>query len=337
MRDLWVPLCLLLSRVLSVSCRTVTFSSHGDLTNVGGKWMKQESAPVRAEQEVQLQQPPYDVSSFTMNVTIVDAHEGGLRTPSILDMDKNKSNHVNVISSWVLFHMPGNHTDALKQPALPLLVGGIRDAVADSLEVCRSSLGIVDMRAINIDVIDKIDLEEEASEKAEKSESTTLLEHAANLMRRMRVEDSSRSHVNVTQIKVVYEVRVFKEMRISDAEVGRRIDKFQIYSRFSDLNRMLGRSLAHVDGHAMENVMLDDVGYASRHHLTRPALGGSDLEDCAAEVALHDARQMHQFIVAVSLIMVALITCAGSTVFTIKHASSVPSRMNPLVDANANS
>merc|ERR1719502_354835 len=149
----------------------------------------------------------------------------------------------------------------------------------------------------------------------------------------MRMGDRERSHVNVTQIKAVYEVRIFKEMKTTDAEVGRRIDRFQIYSKFSDLNRLLGRSLSQVDGRSMDGVMLDDVGYASHHQLTRPPLSSGELADCVEEVSLHDARQLHQFIVAMSLIMVALITCAGSTVFTIKHASSVPSRMNPLVSS----
>jgi len=337
----WLLLCTLWARgPLVGSGTTVTFKASGEAV------LKAEDS-LRAQPEVRLVMPPggWNVSSFTMNVTIVDAHETDTNPASIMDVqDKDKNDKVSVISSWILFHMPGNHTDSLQQPTLPKLVGGLRDAVADALEVCRSSLGIVDMRAINIDVIDKMDLEEESAlERKEKddqedkknNEGTTLLEHAANLMRRMRAEDRERSHVNVTQIKAVYEVRIFKEMRTSDAEVGRRIDKFQIYSKFSDLNRLLGRSLSQVDGRTMEGVMLDDVGYASRHQLWRPPLSHDELADCAEEVSLHDARQIHQFIVAVSLIMVALITCAGSTVFTIKHASSVPSRMNPLVNNNA--
>merc|ERR1719456_2222340 len=130
--------------------------------------------------------PPggWNVSSFTMNVTIVDAHETDTNPSSVLDVkDKNNSDQVSVISSWILFHMPGNHTDSLKQPTLPRLVGGLRDAVADALEVCRSSLGIVDMRAINIDVIDKYDDYMEEKEKSNKDDkdtddSSTLLEHA---------------------------------------------------------------------------------------------------------------------------------------------------------------
>jgi len=284
--------------------------------------------------------------TFSMNVTIVDARETGKRPQSILDIhhrhgnpgDKEEHKQVNVVSSWVLFHMPGNHTDSLKKPTLPKLVGGLRDAIADALEVCRSSVGIVDMRAINIDVIDKYDnMMEDSKKDSSDDDGGVLLEHAAKWGQSrsiLRSEDQEKSHVNVTQIKAVYEVRMFEEMRTSDPEVGRRVDKFQIYSKFSDLNRLLSRSLAAVDG--MDNVMLDDVGYASRHNLLRPALTHDDLMDCAEEVMLHDARQIHQFIVAVSLLMVALITCAGSTVFTIKHASSVPSRMNPLVQVNTN-
>lgn len=281
-----------------------------------------------------------NTSALRMNVTIVDAREANPAMMLALQ-DNSNAKPVSVVTSWVLFHMPGNHTETLKSPVLPKLVGGVRDAVADALEVCRSSLGIVDMRAINIDVIDKYDdyLEEQASVDDKKDntygdDTYSLLGHAANLMRSMRLADKTKTHVNVTQIKAVYEVRIFKEMRYSDAEVSRRVDKFQIYSKFSDLNRLLGRSLAQVDGHSMDGVLLDDVGYATRHEVSRPPLSSGDLADCVEEVSLHDARQLHQFIVAVSLIIVALITCAGSTVFTIKHASSVPSRMNPLVSSD---
>jgi hypothetical protein len=337
----FLPLSLWTRDLLAVSGTTVSFKSTGEAV-VYKAAPDKPYVPLRSEPEARVQMPGgWNVSSFTMNVTIVDAHENGLIPHSLADLkniDPKTNQEVTVVSSWILFHMPGNHTDSLQQPTLPKLVGGLRDSVADALEVCRSSLGIVDMRAINIDVIDKVDLEEDEDtlppEKESKNEGTTLLEHAASLMRRMRAEDTERSHVNVTQIKAVYEVRVFKEMRLTEGEVGRRIDKFQIYSKFSDLNRLLGRSMSQVDGHSMDGVMLDDVGYASKHQLLRPPLTSEELADCAEEVSLHDARQIHQFVMAMSLIMVALITCAGSTVFTIKHASSVPSRMNPLVQTS---
>mmetsp|Transcript_82742 Transcript_82742/g.146539 ORF Transcript_82742/g.146539 Transcript_82742/m.146539 type:complete len:355 (-) Transcript_82742:59-1123(-) len=318
--------------------------------------------PLRAESEVRLFMPqfipagPLNFSSFTMNVTIVDAQNPDFRPMSLSGMvdeepmktsrkrrkrKKEADNTVSVISSWVLFHMPGNHTDALQAPMLPNLVGALRNGIADGLEVCRSSLGIVDMRAINIDVMDKEpeDLPPSTdiinSDKSPKG-SSTLLEHAQMMMRRMRSEERTMQHVNVTQIKAVYEVRVFPEMRTTESEVGRRVDKFQIYSKFSDLSRLLARSLSEVDIHQFDGVTLDDVGYASKHTLVRPPLSTEDLNDCTEEGLLHDARQVHQFVVAVSLIMVALITCAGSTVFTIKHASSVPSRMNPLISISNN-
>lgn len=320
--------------------------------------------PLRAESEVRLFMPQFvpagtlNFSSFTMNVTIVDAQNPDFRPMSLSGMmgeepmkttrrkrkrKKEADNAVSVISSWVLFHMPGNHTEALQAPMLPNLVGALRNGIADGLEVCRSSLGIVDMRAINIDVMDKEpeDLPPSPagdivnSDKETKG-SSTLLEHAQMMMRRMRSEERTMQHVNVTQIKAVYEVRIFPEMRTTESEVGRRVDKFQIYSKFSDLSRLLARSMSEVDRHQFDGVTLDDVGYASKHTLMRPPLSAEDLGDCTEEGLLHDARQVHQFVVAVSLIMVALITCAGSTVFTIKHASSVPSRMNPLVSTSNN-
>jgi len=312
---------------------------------------------LQAEPEVRLAIPSKwrYVPSYNMNVTVIDALDEREAVATVVDaLDEREpvaanavknevkgNDRVRVVSSWVLFHMPGNHTDALKQPTLPRLVGGVRDSLADAMEVCRSAVGIVDMRAINIDVIDKLELEKtsEKDTSQQQGSGSSILERAASLMRHMRSDDSDteKTHVNVTQIKAIYEVRIFDEMKVNEAEVGRRIDKFQIYSRFSDLSRLLSRSLAQLDGQAMDGVLLDDVGYASKHDLWRPPLSKDDLADCVEEVSLHNARQIHQFIMAVALIMVALITCAGSSIFTIKHASSVPSRMNPLVVNNGDS
>lgn len=294
---------------------------------------------LQAEPEVRLAIPSkWHVGSYNMNVTVVDALEEreAVAAKALANHYAKGNDRVRVVSSWILFHMPGNHTDALKTPTLPRLVGGLRDSLADAMEVCRSAVGIVDMRAINIDVIDKLELDKTSEKDVSQQQGSggeSILERAASLMRNMRSDesDTEKSHVNVTQIKATYEVRIFDEMKVSEAEVGRRIDKFQIYSRFSDLSRLLTRSLSLLDGQGMDGVLLDDVGYASKHDLWRPPLSKDDLADCTEEVSLHDARQIHQFIMAVALIMVALITCAGSTIFTIKHASSVPSRMNPLV------
>jgi len=290
-------------------------------------------------------------SSFAMNVTIVDAHEIGRNPESVLDMhdsrlEANLAEKVHVLSSWVIFHVPGNHTDDLQQPNLPRVVAGVRDALADSLEICRSALGVVGMHAVNIQLKNRwydeyledstVDVSKESMDTKKLYDSDTLVQQAAKLALNLRSKDNGKAqHMNVTQMKAIYEVRIFDEMRTSAKDVEHRINRFQMYSKFSDLRHMLSRELSPIlslpSDRAYQNVMLDDVGYASRHQLNRQPLSHGELADCVEEVALHNARQIHQFIVAVALLVVALITCAGSTVFTIKHATSVPSRMNPLI------
>lgn len=253
---------------------------------------------------------------------------------------------VHVISSWILFHVPGDHTDDVKQPKLPRLVGGVRDAIADSLEICRSSLGVVGMHAVNIRLKNRwydeyleestADVSKESMDTKHLYDKDALVQEAAKLALDLRSKDDNKAqHMNVTQMKAIYEVRIFDEMHTSATDVEHRINRFQLYSKFSDLRHMLSRELSPVlelpSNTAYRNVMLDDVGYAARHQLNREPLSHGELADCVEEVALHNARQIHQFIVAVALLVVALITCAGSTVFTIKHATSVPSRMNPLI------
>lgn len=251
-------------------------------------------------------------SKYTMtNVTIVDSNS----------VPRSQEERVSVVSSWVLVHVMGNHTSALKEPELSKLVLSMRDAVADSLEVCRPCVGIVDIRAINIDLV-------EPDPPRRRLTHVSLVQH---WQRMMRNDEQFISHVNVTQIKAVYEVRIFDQMRYSDNDVARRIDRFQIYGKFSELARLLVRSFARNDKGGMEGVVLDDVGYASRHMLWRPPILAADMQDCVEEVMLHDTRQVHQYVVALSLVLVAFITCAGSAVFTIKHPSIVPSRLNPLV------
>jgi len=261
--------------------------------------------------------------------------------------NKHKNNkQVTVMTSWILFHVRGDQTGSVKQPILPKLVSGLRNAVADTLEVCRSSVGMIDVRAINFGMMRKGYgygyLSEDNENNSSQAEGSTEERLFLNEHRNMRAKDNvivkanKSAQVNLTQIKAVYEVRIFEEMHVHGHEVRRRMDMLQMYSRFFELNRMLERSLSDVDGYAFNDVILDDVGYAYQEQVYRPPLSHDEMLDCTEEVALHDARQIHSFIVAVSLLMVALITCAGSTVFTIKHASSVPSRMNPLVQSTDN-
>eukprot|EP00929_Paragymnodinium_shiwhaense_P081345 TRINITY_DN42540_c0_g1_i2.p1 TRINITY_DN42540_c0_g1~~TRINITY_DN42540_c0_g1_i2.p1 ORF type:complete len:457 (+),score=116.66 TRINITY_DN42540_c0_g1_i2:219-1589(+) len=237
--------------------------------------------------------------------------------------EHKKEEQVAVISSWVLIHVMGNHTGALQEPELSKFALGLRDAVADALEVCRPSVGVADIRAINIDLV-------EPEPPRRHVQHPSLVQ---NWQRIVRSDDQGQerwiNHVNVTQMKAVYEVRVLPDMRMAEMEIARRIDRFQIYGKFSELGRLLSRSFGRSDRN-MDGVVLDDVGYASRHVFWRPPLSPSELEDCTEEVMLRDTRQLHQYVVALSLVLVAFITCAGSAVFTIKHPSIVPSRLNPL-------
>jgi len=227
-----------------------------------------------------------------------------------------------VISSWALLALIGNYGGHIQQHEFPWLVSGFKNAVADSLEVCRSSVSVVDMHAVNVDFI--VD-PEPASKVRDRWHHASLLHRLQQLVR--REEERPMRHVNMTQVKAVYEVRIFSEMRHNGSEVARRIDSLQTYSKFSDLNRMLAKSLVR---DSSDGVVLDDIGYAARHKLHRAPLSKTDLSNCIEEEMLHDARRQHQYIVIISLGLVALTTCVGSAVFTIKHPSHVPSRMNPL-------
>jgi len=56
-----------------------------------------------------------------------------------------------------------------------------------------------------------------------------------------------------------------------------------------------------------------------------------DLEDCIEEGRLYDARNVHKYVVGLSMILIILTTCAGSSVFAMKQPNIVPSRINPLM------
>lgn len=233
-----------------------------------------------------------------------------------------------VFSSWTLLALL--YDGHLQQHQFMNLATGLKSALADSLEVCRSAVRVIDMNAVNVDfIVDPLPPPKQDRRP----------DHPASLVHRIRqlIRSDSPSrrehplqHVNMTQVKASYEVRIFREIRVSEAEVARRIDRLQMYSRFSELNRLLTRALATSDPIFSDSVMLDDIGYASRHLVSRPALTKGQVGDCIEEGELSDARQRHQYAVAASLLLVVLITCAGSAVFTIKSPSLVPSRMNPL-------
>jgi len=177
------------------------------------------------------------------------------------------------------------------------------------------------MRAVKVDFV----IDPTPKSKSHHRHHASLLHRLQQLMRSAH---RPLRHVNMTRVKGVYEVRIFNEMRANDSEVARRVDSLQLYNKFSDLNRMLTRSLAHSGS---QGVILDDVGYASRHMLHRRALHHGELADCVEEGLLQDARRSHQYVVLIAFVFLGLTTCVGSLVFTIKQPSTVPSRMNPLV------
>ncbi|CAK9104249.1 unnamed protein product [Durusdinium trenchii] len=138
--------------------------------------------------------------------------------------------------------------------------------------------------------------------------------------------------VNFTRVKASYEVRIFPEMRVSSKEMVQRIDRLQIFSRFADLNHLLVRSLIHrFRDKPAEGAMLDDVGYGRREVKPRPVLPALQLADCMEEGFLQDAREAHQYVIALCCVLVLFITCAGSAIFSLKQPSVVPSRSNPLI------
>lgn len=229
-----------------------------------------------------------------------------------------------VISGWMLLHMLGNHSSSMRHPKLPWLVTSLRNAIADCLGVCRPAVGIVDIRAVSVDIVDPWGMPYD-----QKDRLTLVQQSSRRVMRNKHGAMYSRGmHENVTQFRAVYEVRIFDEMDTDDAEVARRVDQLQIYGKYAEFNRMLQHSF--VVAGAEDSVMLDDVGYANRRVLLRPPMRTGDVSDCAEEVLLKDARLTHQYVVALSFLLIMCIACAGSAVFTIKQPSVVPSRLNSL-------
>lgn len=249
--------------------------------------------------------------------------------------DGGQHRDTTVISSWFLFHTPGNLTAALASPGLVGLMSGLREAVSATLEVCRSAVNITAIRSANLEGEIIADLESESQSR--RAKATTNSGQGRAIVRRDYDDSEMMEYLNLTQIRVAYEVRIFDEMRVTEPDIARRVDRIQTYSRFADLDRMLERSLSEGDlSDLFPEVTLDDAGYASFRRKARPALHGDDLVDCTEEGLLYDARQTHQRTMVASLVLVVLIAAASSVLFTVKRTSAVPSRWNPLIDAGQN-
>ena len=138
------------------------------------------------------------------------------------------------------------------------------------------------------------------------------------------------SQVNLTQVKIWYEVRVFDEMKSSQEDMAARVDALQIYGRFADAGKQLSQSFIRTNVEFGPIIVLDDLGYASRDKLMRAPLNKDQLLDCSEEMLLRDARAFHQYAVAAALLVAAFTACAGSAVFSLKQHNHIPSRFNML-------
>jgi len=253
------------------------------------------------------------------NVTVVDVKAESRNVTPEADTQAT------LVSSWVLFHFFGNSTGMVQGEQLGFFVTAVRNAIADALDVCRPSLGVISVRAVNF-------AETELRPSGRRRRWRTPSGRAAAIVRGEKVDDFVEDEVNITQIKVDYDVRMLEGMRDSDSEVERRVDGLQHYARFFDLSQKFATSFAWVQALPDGGVTLDDVGDASRHVAWRPQVSQSDVVTCREEQALQGAREMHQFVVVVALALISLIACAGSTIFTVKYTVNVPSRWNPLLE-----
>jgi len=246
-----------------------------------------------------------------------------------------------VVKGWALLHVL-QHTHSQTKPEtydaiLPLCLA---HAIADTMGVCRSAVTISNTKGSTKSPDDTYDM---AYHGTGQTVLVLYARHVLTAMKRlMRAssfrsqgrEASTRPRWNMTKLRVVFEVRPFTEMEVVDYEVARRIDRLQLYSKFYELNRLFTREVSREGVSDVAAVVVDDLGYASRHVLDRPIVTDDARANCTAEMHLHAAEAFHEYVVAVSLLLVGLISCTGSTVFALKLPSHVPSAFNPIIDTD---
>lgn len=241
-----------------------------------------------------------------------------------------------IISSWVSMSLIGASDGPLKQEQFPWLARGVQAALSSSLGVCQASLHVVDMMNAGDGVIsDGLVIRRHGPSRPFYA-SAALLNGISRLVRSVESKDKKDVHklkdMNYTRVKAFFEVRIFPAMRASSEEMNAKIDRLQIYSRFAELSHELVQSLGRrPTSQTAETVLLDDIGFAVQKEEFRPSLTDGELGDCIEEGLLQDARQTHQYVVALACLLVVLITCAGSSIFALKHPTLVPSRTNPLM------
>lgn len=230
-----------------------------------------------------------------------------------------------VVSSWVLFHMPGNQTAAVGGAELPHLVSGVQEAVADALRVCRSLVSIMKLRALSTGLYDK-------------SEYTGMSVLEEESLRDARIAFPHHGHRRaqettiVTQMMASYEIRLEESMQVKERDIMISVNRLQLFSRLQDFSNILWDSFQRNDP-KQDDIMLDDVGIASSMIVRRPPLSRKETADCEEEIALRRARISHSRLLLLAAPFLMLTMCAGSLVFAAKNPSRhdfAPSRFNPL-------
>lgn len=252
-----------------------------------------------------------------------------------------------VVSSWILLSLTGGDFAPDKQKTrLDRLAAAIRTALAESLNVCRASVHVTDMSTKDADssFLEVLEAQwippwrkkrwrDHRFHRREPVWDGHNLAKMAVLMRRANHFDiEGFTQENFTHLKASYEIRIFPDMRVPAKDVTSNIDRLQMFSRFADLNHLLVRNILHSQSESLaSSVMLDDVGYSVRETTARSPLSALQMADCIEDGLLQDAREVHQYVIAFCCILVLLITCAGSAIFSLKQPSLVPSRTNPLL------
>eukprot|EP00930_Biecheleria_cincta_P050332 TRINITY_DN35496_c0_g1_i1.p1 TRINITY_DN35496_c0_g1~~TRINITY_DN35496_c0_g1_i1.p1 ORF type:complete len:358 (+),score=63.28 TRINITY_DN35496_c0_g1_i1:162-1235(+) len=251
------------------------------------------------------------------------------------------------VSSWIVMTLAArNPAPGKDEKRLNTLADAIRTALAETLNLCRASVHVTEMSTKDADstVFELLETHwmrpswrkhmwHDRFHRTEPVWDSHNLAKMASLMRKasnIGIDDFTL--LNFTHLKASYEIRIFPDMRVPAEDMTSRIDRLQLFGRFADLNHVLVRNIVHGRSEALaEAVMLDDVGFAARDDKARFPLSAAQLADCIEDGLLQDARAMHQYIIAFSCILVLLISCASSAIFSLKQPSLVPSRANPLL------
>lgn len=246
---------------------------------------------------------------------------------------------VEVVTGWVLLSVVMNIEDGpIGKGDIRGLSMALQGALSQILEVCQASVRVADMRVVEAESI--AELRQETQPSAQQRAAAvpgSLVGRLSHLMRRvsiLRVRPArlqQQEHLNISEVKGVYEVRIFKEMGVSAAVAANRIDRLQLYNKFAEFGSRLTRSLTSEELRFAALVTLDDVGHAWTHTEQRPALSQDLASTCIEEELLRRARWIHQYVLVLALFIVVMIVWTGSTIFTLKQPSVVPSRMNPLI------